>query len=401
MYFEPKFYTSFRSMQAMTTPVHLAYFGSGDNYHVQKWLPALARQGLRVTLLTFHPPPAPLDGVAVRYLRPPFHASAKTMSWIDFCGPVRPLRRLLAALGVDVFMPSYATSYGWMGARTGFRPLLLNTWTYDVAGYPFEGWKQWIFRPLVRWVLGRAQLIFTDGAGLADFVRTHYPVPPERVIPAFWGLHLADYVFPDPAEARARWGLPPGVPVVVSARGLRDWYDPERILTAFGHLLAARPGAHVVVLTLGHERTPAVQAHLDALAAHPRARVLDRFLSREEMNAIWAAADVLVSVPPRDGISVGILEGMYAGVIPVVSDIASNRSFLTPETAVFVAPEASLAHVLTGVVDRLPALKARIAPVNRQWVAEHASVEATARMVAEHVVRVARTPAAEPDPAAP
>ncbi|GIV60695.1 MAG: hypothetical protein KatS3mg043_1784 [Rhodothermaceae bacterium] len=404
MYFEPKFYTSFRSMQAMTTPVHLAYFGSGDNYHVQKWLPALARQDLRVTLLTFHPPPAPLDGVAVRHLRPPFRTSAKTMSWIDFCGPVRSLRRLIATLGVDVLMPSYATSYGWMGARTGFRPLLLNTWTYDVSVYPFEGLRRWLFRPVVGYVLRRAQAILTDGAALAGFIRSHYRVDPARVVPALWGPDLATFPFSPGLRpgARAAWHLPAGAPVVLSVRGVQDRYAPAQVLTAFQALLDAHPEVHVVVLTLGHARSEATRRRLADLAGHPRARIIDRFLDRTEMAAAWAAADVFVSVPPHDGISVSVLEGMYAGAIPVVSDIPSNRSFLKEgEQAFFVPPgdAGALAHTLLRILDALPRLRAVMAPGNHAWVRAHASVEATARQVADLVRRLARDePLSRPTP---
>ncbi|WP_456425140.1 glycosyltransferase family 4 protein [Rhodocaloribacter sp.] len=374
--------------------LHLAYFGNGQSYHVHKWLPALAEQGLRVSLFTFHPPAVPLEGVEVGVLRPAFHDSAERMTWIDFAASARPLRRLLREREVDVLMPSYATSYGWMGLRTGFDPIIVNTWTYDVSVYPFEGLRRVLFRPLVGRVLRRARAVLTDGGALADFVRTHYRLPREKVVPALWGIRLADYPFTPGlrAEARAARGIPPEAPVVISARGVSDWYAPAQVLPAFRRLLDARPDAHVIVLTLEHERSAETQAALDILASHPRAHVVDRFLTKPEMCAAWAAADVLVSVPPHDGISAGILEGMYAGAIPVVSDIPSNRSFLEAgRNAFFVSTDEAgeLAETLLRVLADLPALKAEVAPRNRAWVREHASVESTARQVAALVRRVA------------
>lgn len=371
-------------------PVHLGFMGNGESYHVGKWLPALAAEGLRVTLFTFHPPPAPLPGVTVVPLDPPFSASPDRMRWHDFAGPVGGLRRAFAEQGIDVLMASYATNYGWMGVRTGFQPLMVHTWTYDVSVYPFKGWKGLVFRPVVRRVLRRARAILTDGAALADFVREHYPFARDRVTPVLWGIRLADYEFTPElrAEVRERYGIPEGAPVVVSARGVSEWYAPEQVLPAFRRLLDARPDLHVIVLTLEHDRSDATQALLDALARHPRAHVEDRFLSRDEMRGIWAASDVLVSVPPHDGISVGILEGMYAGVIPVVSDIPSNRSFLTEGERAFFVPDASAAALtttLTGVLDDLGRLRREMAPRLRDWVAAHGSVEATARQVAAMV----------------
>ena len=369
---------------------HFAYLGNGQNYHVRKWLPALAEQGLRVTLLTFHPPTEPLDGVEVHALTPPLARWMKRLSWLDFWKPPGPLRKQLAEIGADVLMGSYATHYGWMGARTGFRPFIAQTWTFDVTVYPFEGWKRHLFGPVVRRVLHHADVITTDGMALAEIVRARYPAEKEKVVGVRWGIRLADYeaTAATRAEARSAWQLPPDVPVVVSPRGIATVYQPEVVLPALQQLLERRADVHVVVLTLGQTRTADVQADLDKLAAHPRARIVDRFLSKEEMRAVWAASDVLVSTPARDGISESVLEGMYAGAYPVLSDIPSNRSLVEEGVRAAVVPEPTsegMVRTIAQTVDRLAELKAEAVPANQRWVAEHASVEGTARMLADIV----------------
>ena len=372
------------------TTTHFAYLGNGENYHVRKWLPALAEQGLRVTLLTFHPPTAPLEGVDVRALTPPLARFTGRLSWLDFWKAPGPLRKQLAEIGADVLMGSYATHYGWMGARTGFRPFIAQTWTFDVTVYPFEGWKRRLFGPVVRRVLRHANVITTDGVALAEIVRARYPAEKEKVVGVRWGIRLADYAATSAtrAEARAVWHLDPDASVVVSPRGVADVYQPEMVLPALRQLLERQPDVHVIVLTLGQARAPDVQADLDKLAAYPRARVVDRFLSKEEMRAVWAASDVLVSTPARDGISESVLEGMYAGAYPILSDIPSNRSLVEEGVRADVVPEPTsegLIQTIMQAVDRLAELKAEAVPANRQWVAEHASVEGTARMLADIV----------------
>lgn len=382
---------------------HFAYLGNGQNYHVQKWLPALAEQGLRVTLFTFHPPAEPMADVEVRTLTPPVARWRGRISWLDFLGSPAPLRKQLAEAGADVLMASYATHYGFMGARSAFRPLIAQTWTFDVTHYPFVGWKRHLFGPIVRRVLRQADVITTDGEALAEIVRARYPSVREKVVGVRWGICLADYAAPPEvrAAARPRWHLPDEAPVVVSPRGIARVYQPEVVLPALRRLLEDHPDVHVIVLTLGQPRTEAVQAHLDILAAHPRARVVDRFLSKEAMRSVWAASDVLVSVPERDGISESILEGMYAGAVPVVSDIPSNRSFLEADrNALYMtAPApAALVQTLRRALADLEVHKARMVPANRRWVAEHASVEGTARQVADIVRSLHRShPLAHPE----
>lgn len=371
-------------------PVHLAYLGSGRGYHVKKWLPALVAQGLRVTLYSFHAPETTLQGVDVVVLRPPFSRSLARLSWVDFCGPTRRLCRLLLERDVDVLMPSYATSYGWLGARTGFRPMLLNTWTFDVSVYPFEGARRFVFKPVVQYAMRRADVVLTDGAGLADFVRTRYPIVPSVVKPVLWGIPLDDYDFSPEIGVMGRkvLGIPAGVPVVISARGIKKWYAPEVVLPVFERILAEHTDVHVIVLTLAHERSSRIQSLLALLASHPRAHVIDRFLSKREMCEAWAASDVLVSVPPYDGISVGVLEGMYAGVVPVLSDIPSNRSIIKAGAQGYLLQNVRvgvLVDKLGDVLTQLPTLKASMAPHNRRWITENANVEIAAKRLANIV----------------
>lgn len=370
---------------------HLAFLGNGQNYHVQKWLPALAEQDLRVTLLTFHPPSEPVEGVAVRALTPPVARwRGGRLSWLDFWGSPAVLRATLEEIGADVLVASYATHYGLMGARSGFRPLIAQTWTFDVTHYPFVGWKRHVLGRVVRRVLGQADVITTDGEALAEIVRARYPSVREKVVGVRWGIRLADYEATREVRdaARQRWQLPAEAPVVVSARGIDRVYQPEVVLPGLRQLLETHPDVHVIVLTLGHDRSAGAQAGLEALAVHPRARVVDRFLSKDEMRSVWAASDVLISVPSQDGISEGVLEGMYAGALPVVSDIPSNRSFLEDDRNAFYVPAPAaeaLAQTLHRVLSGLEAYQARMVPANRRWVAEHASVEGTARQVADMV----------------
>ena len=369
---------------------HFAYLGNGQNYHVQKWLPALAEQDLRVTLFTFHPPTEPMAGVEVRALTPPVARWRGRISWLDFLGPTARLRKHLAEAGADVLMASYATHYGFMGARSGFRPLIAQTWTFDVTRYPFVGWRRHLFGPVVRRVLREADVITTDGEALAEIVRARFPSVREKVVGVRWGIRLADYAAAPEVRiaARQRWEVPPEAPVVVSPRGVAPVYQPEVVLPALRRLLEDHPDVHALVLTLGQKRTGAAQADLDALAAHPRARVVDRFLPKEAMRSVWAASDVLVSVPERDGISESVLEGLYAGTYPVLSDIPSNRSLAAEGVRAAVVPEPTsegLVRTVEQVVDDLAKLKAEAVPANRRWVAEHASVEGTARQVADIV----------------
>jgi glycosyltransferase involved in cell wall biosynthesis len=371
---------------------HLAYLGQGHDYHVRKWLPALVEQGLKVTLISYSRPGEDLEGVNFEKLDPPFASSSETLSIRDFWGSARPVRRVLDEIDADVLMASYGTNYGWLGVRSGFRPMIAQTWTADITVYPWVGWKRWIFRPMVKRFLQKAELITTDGDALAEEARQRFPDVADKIVSVRWGIRLRDYEFSDERRGhfRAELGIPDQAPVLTSARGLLPIFRPVQVIQALLATLDSRPELHALYLTLARERSDEVQALLDRLGAHPRAHVFDRFLTTEEMQDVWAVTDALISVPEYDGISEGILEAMYAGCVPIVNDIPSNRSFLEDGVSgVYVDgnPDsvANLNDTFESVVDRLPSLQATMVERNRQWVASEASVEATAEAVAKMV----------------
>ena len=211
-----------------------------------------------------------------------------------------------------------------------------------------------------------------------------------------WGIRLSDYEFSDESRARLRTelGIPAEVSVLTSARGVFHVFRPPEVLQALLATLDSCPDLHAVYLTLARDRPLDVQQLLDRLEAHSRGHVLDRFLSKAEMQEVWSTTDVLISVPTHDGVSEGILEGMYAGCIPIVSDIASNRSFLQDgKSGIFVggSPDSvtDLVDTFRSTVDALPTLKSEMVDRNRRWVKEQASVEATASKVAGIIDRLA------------
>jgi hypothetical protein len=148
-------------------------------------------------------------------------------------------------------MASYATTYGVMAMRVGFKPLIIQTWTIDMGEAPRTGWKRWIFKPLMRRIFRQADCITTDGPALKQIAGELFPEFKSKFISTLWGIRLSDYQ-PVPGQrqqARAEWGIPESAPLITSARGIRDWFRPKCVLLALLQLLESRPETHVLVLT--------------------------------------------------------------------------------------------------------------------------------------------------------
>ncbi len=373
--------------------LHLALLANASNYHLRRWLPALTARDIRISLLSFAAPDLAIENIDFIPLNRPT-SSLLRHSIADFVVGAGRIRDQLRRLSPDVLMGSYATNYGYLAARTGFHPFVLQTWTADVQLYPSQGLKRFVLGPMVRHALRAADGVTTDGPALQAEVARRFPFAADKTESILWGIELDEYLHLKRAtsDARRRLGLPEDARVITHARGLRIHDRPEISLPAILEILEDSDRYHALVLTLGHEPPARVAGALQELRDHPRCVVVDRFLSKAEVRDVWSASDVVVSVPLFDGISESLLEAMAAGCIPVLSDIPPNRIIVPDsENAIFSRADTSstLARDLRHGLSHLDQLIDRAIPANREWVKKNASIDQAAGKLADLLVEVA------------
>jgi glycosyltransferase involved in cell wall biosynthesis len=364
--------------------MHIAYLTDGHNYHVQKWVRAMADAGITITLITFRPPPTPIPGVTVIQL-PIRFGNQERYRYSNFFFSLADVKQILVRIKPDLLLGSYATHYGWLAARTNFHPFVLQTWTLDLTRYPFDGMKRHVFARIVRFTLDRADIITTDGRALETAGRRLYPNNADKLVSVRWGIQLRDFDSSEGSKQQARHTLsvPDGLTVITSPRGVLPVYRPEEVLPGFKKLLATRDDVFVIVLTIEHDRSAHVAKLLADLASQRRALVFDRFLETATMQDIWRATDIVVSVPEADGISESLLESMYAGSYPVMSDIPSNRSLVEEGIIGEIVSDPvgnNLQAKICEVLDRGQELQEARAK-NREWVSVNADVKRTAKQM--------------------
>lgn len=313
----------------MDRPLHLCLLGDAISPHVQRWAREMRQRGYRVSLVTARP--APVDGVEVRTLRP-VHRSA------DWLLRVREARRHVAELAPDIVHAHYITSYGYLAARCGRRPLVMTAWGTDLLVTPRKNpWMRW----LTGWTLRQADLITGDSASLVAAAAAFRPRRAAQEI--HWGVELQRF-HPVP------WDDKPGHQLV-SARAWEPNYRIDTIVEAFALLRARRPQAGLALHLLGggsleaRLRQQVQQAGLDG-AVHFHGRLDDAGMTR-----VLDAAKIAITVPESDATSVAMLESMACGLAVVASDLPANRQWLAPQCLVPAGDARALAEQLVALVE--------------------------------------------------
>jgi glycosyltransferase involved in cell wall biosynthesis len=270
--------------------------GNGRSVHVQTRLAALSARGHKVSLLTEN---AGQDCPVPQIAPPP---GSGTMAALKL------LWRTIGTYPADLLHVHYAAGYGaWLAAASRRRPLVISVMGGDVlpeeqGGHTPASW--WLTRRL----LARADLVTSKSEYLSEKLR-HLGVDDEKILPLVWGVDLNRFRRVDASGLRRRLGIPASAPIVLSPRILQPFYNIELIIEGF-----ARAGiSDAVLVVLEHGADPAYRSWLQERVAQLGLTgriVFAGSVGTAEMPDFYSMADLVVGVPPSDGMPQTLLEAM-------------------------------------------------------------------------------------------
>ena len=336
--------------------------GNADSIHVQRWARHFAGKGFDVSLLSFYQPLTRFNGnPSVHFVRArapgvrragvrsaaamgrfPGMLRLMTAARLRAAGFYRELERI----DPDVLHAHYVSDYGVLAAMSGRHPLVVSAWGSDLLVDPR---LSMITRRLVRWVLGRADVVTYNSTQLRDAARA-MGARPERLLEVVLGVGR------EMLAALRAYEMPPSArdPIIVSQRSLeRPLYNVDQVIMAMPEVLRKVPAARLMVGGEG-----ALEGQLRDLSARLEVAHAVEFTGTstwpDGLAERLAKAAVYVSVPSSEGASVTLLEAMASGAYPVVSDLPGNREWVSGEggAVVPVRQVAPLAQALaTGLLE--------------------------------------------------
>jgi len=335
--------------------VRIAILGEGSVVHTLRWAEYFRQCGDAVRLFTLEMPPPDFAGDWRKVgRRDRFHALSYTLA-------LPRLRRALDEFAPDLVNAHFIPNYGWLGALTGRRPLVVSAWGSDVLVNPR---RSPLHRWRLRWVLGRSDLVTSDAEMMSEEIRRHMNGA-VRVLTVPMGMDRA--FFERGAFSGGR------EPVLLQYRNHEAVYDLFTLLAAMPGFLGRHPEWTLRFAGDGSQRK-ALEQRARELGLSDRVRFLGR-LSRESLVAELGRASLYVSTSLSDSTSVSLLEAMAMGVFPVLSDLPANREWLNHPEQVRYYPAGDAAALETALEDAL-ALgaegRAEGARRNRAVVAERA-----------------------------
>ena len=288
----------------------ICFLADGKSHHTQRWVDYFVEKGHQCHLLSLE------KGIQTKAL----HLVLKSNSPVNalkFILVVPQLKKILEEIAPDILNAHFASAYGLTGALTGFKPLVISCWGSDVLISPK---KSILHRLRVKYALGKADLISTDGQDLAHAVEK-LGVPEQKIVVSPMGI---DQNLLKKREERKISQKPL---TIISTRKLEPLYDLQTLLrAAFEVIKNLKEKVKFIIIGDGSQKENLLG--LSQKLGLNKSVEFKGFLQRDEFLNLFQQADIYVSTSLSDSTSVALLEAMASGLIPVVTDIPGNREWI-------------------------------------------------------------------------
>jgi glycosyltransferase involved in cell wall biosynthesis len=331
--------------------------------HTQKWVSFFARRGHQVHLITFRE--AEIPHVQLHPIRRtvPVRISpvASTIGKLGYLFYLRPVRKQIQKIAPDILHAHWATSYGLLGAWSGYHPFVLSTWGSDIFDFPQK--SHW-HKKMIEFVINRADHITATSRMLTDETRKYLKKEME-VFTVPFGVDIERFRPPDPVGRR---GITVGI-----VKKLEPKYGIEHLIRAFSMVSRQHSELRLLIVGDGSQETFLKQlcgelgitdrVTFAGLVEHDR---VPEYLHRMDIF-------VVPSVLPSETFGVAAVEAAACQLPVIASHIGGLPEVVRDgETGFLVPPrdEEAIAERLSRLIADEP-LRKQMGQAGRRFIEKH------------------------------
>jgi glycosyltransferase involved in cell wall biosynthesis len=330
--------------------MRICYVADGASIHTQRWVNYFAGQGHDVHLICWKLIAGYHEHTNIHLLTrlaPRIWVASQYFSFLFWAFQVRQLVRRIKP---DIVDGQFLTVYGFLAARSGFRPLVVSVWGSDILVQPG---RNPLSKFTARYASKKADVIiclFPIGVAREQIARLG--IDSSKIRTVLLGVDTAEFS-PSHRDDRIRrhLNIDSSQPIVISTRALAPIYDVETLVKAIPLVVGEMPKTEFVIAGTGKQQGYLVEL-ARALGVSGNTKFVG-WVPRAELPEYLASADIYVSTSLSDGASNSLLEAMACGVAPVATDIHANRPWVNDGNNGFLFPTGDYRILASRIVHLL------------------------------------------------
>lgn len=295
-----------------------------DSYseHTEKWALGMANSGIEVGLFSFNKASYEWynhKNITV-FFEPERKINAeKTLTKIAYLKYVTVLKKIIKHFQPDILHAHYATSYGFVGALSGFHPFIISSWGTDVMKFPN---KNFIAKSILSYNFKKADLLCATSNTIKEYIG-HVSDKPVSVIP--FGINLNDF---KPKKVQSLFQENDFV--LGSIKTLETLYNIDVLIKAFARLLPKYPNLKLLIIGEGSDQDN-LKELCETLGVYEKTIFTGR-IPFSEVSNYYNMIDVLVNISEYESFGVSVVEAMACEKPVIVTNVGGLREVVKDDS---------------------------------------------------------------------
>lgn len=235
--------------------------------------------------------------------------SDKLFNKLSYFSAASSLKKAIKEFNPDILHAHYASSYGLLGALSGFHPFVLSVWGSDVYEFP----SNFIKRAILKYNLSKADKILSTSHAMVGQVN-RYTSDQIEVIP--FGIDVDDF---KPIKVDSLF--PEGSMVIGTVKALETIYGIDYLIKAFKLLVDNLPEVQLKLLIVGSGSKEKELKELVSSLGLDQHTVFTGSVPHDKVCHYLNMLDVYVALSIMESFGVAVLEASSCEIPVVVSHV--------------------------------------------------------------------------------
>ena len=299
----------------------ICYLADGGSVHTLRWCMHFRDLGHEIHLITLKN--THIEGIHIHYIDAGTINSTGGNWKIIF--KYRKVKAIIKKIKPDILHSHYATSYGFLGALSGFHPFVVTALGTDVLISPFQSV---LYKILIKFTLKKADWITSMAEHMTEKIIS-LGIKKDKISVVIFGIDEKIFNNTNRIISTDKF-------ILTSTRNFEPIYNIQLLLNAIKLLDDKIPNLQVNLIGDGSLRN-----ELEKLVSEYNISDKVNFMGKVKQSIIsdeLKHSHLFVTVSLSDGNNISLNEAMACGTFSIASNIPANKQWISEGLNGFLVP---------------------------------------------------------------
>ena len=337
--------------------------------HTRRWINVLKINGHEVHLISYRRAEV---RDAIFYCYSPNYNNL-FYKYFHFLKTLKEIKKKIWEINPDILHAHYLTSYGLLGALSGYKPLIVSAWGSDLL---VDSKKSFFHRHIIKRILEKSDLVTVMANHMISNVK-ELGGDVGKTIKVTLGVNIEKFNIEERRKDNCKT-------VILSNRVFEKEQNIDYLINSLSNVFSRRNDIEIWFYGNGSRREYC--ENLVRKLGIEFDTTFFGFVDHDQMPHCYKQADIYVSTSMSDGDHVSLMEALACGLFPVVTDIPANREWVEDGENGFLVPLNNSAYLSEKIIEAIEnvELRERVRNYNFELVKSRAEFGKDLKLLEEH-----------------